>query len=376
MRGMMRFLSSRIVRVPTCRLYVHLHLSLFSVRMHLASSSLSSSPHAMHSFTTRRMEEETADDNILPQEWYMHLICPLVFGLFLSFISFVIGYFSYLEAGLLTRYKDEGNIVRAEVVSRMLLRGKDREGGNAHAAVCADMDAATYAIYVHYYYEITSDYTVKIRKRLTKIRKDDMAIDWQQSAGEEPKGNVNNIESAYAPPSVDTVITKSSSDAVERQAANHIDLYVLTGHPRSGCAKMHVDRASGLSHRLQTLFLPGVFLCIGGLCFWYSVHVLLWKESPAVKEEKLEWTMLIAAGALLVLQIWLIPQFLHKSLQCVLNEEYIENGDFLSVPRDDSTISFSSLWSTGTPTSELPLTNTLSSKVSKVASSHSFQFLS
>lgn len=355
---------------------MHMYLLLISIRF--VSSSLSSTPTLLahhEAITSRRIKDETIgeDETATSQEWYMQLVCPLIFGLLLSLIGFVIGYSSYLEALLLKRYKSEGVLLRADVVSRKLVRG-GQSGWHATA------DTAFYEVYVHYWHELTSNYSVKIRKRLTKVEEDElihMQTNSQQMLGTESEDD-SATGSVYISPAIDIVIATLPSDKVERQAhgTNHdnggitCNLYVLPGFPRSGYPKMHVDRASSISSRLRTLCLVGVVLCIAGLCFGYSAHLILLEESTSsygLPPQKIGLTTFIIVGALLALQLFSIPYCLHDTMQLALSEEYLENGDFLSIPRDDSTLSLAStLWSTGT--ADQPLTR-------KVSSKPSFQFL-
>mmetsp|Transcript_7483 Transcript_7483/g.20852 ORF Transcript_7483/g.20852 Transcript_7483/m.20852 type:complete len:373 (+) Transcript_7483:142-1260(+) len=279
------------------------------------------------------------------QEWYLQLLVPIVFGLILSFIGLGVVFFSYLENNLLRRYKDEGKIVRGEVMSRQLVRGEQRRNDVDEAS--RNVDTATFAASIHYFFDLADNYPVKIRKQL-KIKEGDLIIGYGKgdTCNADNDAGQNRKERGRVPSLIDlSAISASPRDLTKCKSQEYytesIDLYILPEFLRSGYPKAQVDeRTSSHLFRVWTNCVICLPLCMALGCFVYSICV-------AKGNSNVQVSLLAIVVISLFLEFWFIKDFLRESFQEALRQEYLESGDFISIPRDNSTVSMvsSAFWS-------------------------------
>lgn len=146
-----------------------------------------------HSATFFRPQQETDDEKA--EEWYMVLIYSLLFGFFISFFGAVVGYFSLLEDDLFKRYRREGDIVYAQVVSyEFTRRGADVKCCDVHAltSMASQKVANTeqhrsnfeYVVVVEYERKGLDPHKSRIRKRVKAQEGDFIEKDQHQDVEE------------------------------------------------------------------------------------------------------------------------------------------------------------------------------------------------
>eukprot|EP00957_Ditylum_brightwellii_P076940 5848010-Ditylum_brightwellii.AAC.1 len=100
-------------------------------------------------------------------EWYAILLFSLIFGYMITLFGVVVGYVSFKEDRLLRQYRDDGLVIKADVLSADLIRNAQgmttNQGVNSKTSLIAE---AEYSILVQYITLLTDSYPVRIQKQL------------------------------------------------------------------------------------------------------------------------------------------------------------------------------------------------------------------
>ena len=292
------------------------------------------------------------------EEWYMVLVFSLLFGFFITLFGTAVGYFSYLEDSLLRRYRDEGETITARVVSVEFARAGGRQGllwGGA------GKDDPEYNLFVEYDRHLRDTYLVRIRKQV-KARLSDFSTPLPphtttpspKPSGifqtpprvapfvESPKQQQQQHQHQHLnPPQKDWFeqysLQNTSVSASSLVATHHLlELLVLPGHEKSGFPKNQIHRSCGLRYRLSTVSLIAFDFALAAFCTWLAATSGLDLD---IDHRRIGWYAFAAFFLLILLELPCVYLTMHEMFVQALLDEYLENGEYIHLPCDDSTIS-------------------------------------
>ena len=295
--------------------------------------------------------DEMFDDNVSSrgdsgnEEWYMVLLFSLLFGFFITLFGAFVGYFSVLEDSLMRRYKREGVIVCANVVSSEFARG-----GGKVAIFTKQRDNPEYIAFVEYDFRLAEHYTVRVRKQV-KAKASDfvntsapgkgtliglrLGISCARNAQRDAYAELGYPEDTCCGNADDW---KDDADVSQVPASRELlELLVLPDHERSGYPRMAVERACGLRYRLSTLGLVVFDLALAAFCTRLAANDVLALEHDT--HRIIGWYAIATFLVLIALEVPLIHCCCHQVFDDALKEEYLESGDYVPLPHDDSSLS-------------------------------------
>ena len=310
--------------------------------------------------TYNRKASNGSDDDA----WYMVLIFSLLFGLFLTFFRAFLGYFSFMEDNLMRRYLREGETIVARVVTSDFVRGG---GGqvlvwfththNTHGRPYP-RDNSEYMCICEYDRKLAEYYTVRIRKQCK-------AKAWDFLSNPKPgtEGMLLSIKSVTPiQPEITTTasqeerlieLTKHEEGATvccgddeelwgvephynELPHRHFLEMLILPTHDRSAYPKKAIERICSTRYRLSTLGLIVFDLALAAFSTCWAI-----KEVMSLDGDRriVGSYVVIAFLVLVVLEVPLIHCCCHALLLDALREEYLDNGDYIPLQDDASSLS-------------------------------------
>ena len=283
-------------------------------------------------------DDDTEDAIVFPEESSPACIIffSLMFGFFIILFGAVIGYFSYMEDSLMRTYIKEGDLVEGDVVSAEFARGGGQVGGCSNKRAIAE-----YITFVEYSRELSTNYTVRVRKQM-KAKETDFVkrlvpgssamLKSLKSQGEgSTQGEEEEIE-------CDGYVDIGPIHQPSRLGcADMIELYVLPEFPTSALPRRQVERSCGIRNRLSTFALIVIDLALAGFCTRFAAEALV--DLTDVRQERIDLYAVLMLATLIVVQVPFVQLCMRGWLWNVLLEEYLESGDFIPIQRDDSSLS-------------------------------------
>ena len=299
------------------------------------------------------VEKDVFDDDsyIDPKEdaWYMVLVLSLLFGLFITLFGAFVGYFSMLEDSLMGLYMREGEPIFAKVVSSEFARG-----GGQVAIFTKQRDNPEYICFCEYDRN-TEGYTARIRKQC-KAKASDFSSSprpgtegmllsikmatarQQQQQQQQVVGGDDDMFVEFSNPedvccNMDDDMWRSVGAAADRE---YLELLILPNHERSAYPRKSVERACSTKYRLLTIGLVVCDLALAAFCtLWATNDVLGLEEDRRI----IGWYAIAAFLVLIVLEVPMIHYCCHDMFLEALREEYLDNGEYVPLQDDASSLS-------------------------------------
>jgi len=263
----------------------------------------------------------------------------LMFGFFITLFCAVIGYFAFVEDSLMRTYIKEGDLIKGDVMSAEFARG----GGQVGA--CSNKRAiAEYIAFVEYTRELSTNYEVRIRKQM-KIKETDFLRPLVPGSSAMLKSLKDQVEGDKIfeggdPQDIDCdgyIDIGPARQTSELGRPDTIELYVLPDFPAGALSRRQVERSCSCRHRLATFALIVVVLALAAFCTRIAAEALV--DMIDSEEERLELYAILLFVALVVAQVPLVHFSMRGLFWNVIREEYLESGEYVTIHRDDSTLS-------------------------------------
>jgi hypothetical protein len=298
----------------------------------------------VNNYDTDNVQEDVFDDDISPaykneeEEWYMVLIFSLGFGFVITLFGAFVGYFSILEDNLMRKYRREGILIYADVVSSEFARG-----GGQVAIFTKQRDNPEYIAFVEYNQQICANYTVRVRKQVKA-----KASDFRSSPQPGTTGMLLSIKLQDGNPSPQAGLAELTQDpcgddwdgcsisAVD-VPRKFLEILVLPQYERSGYPLQQVERACSIRYRLSTIGLIAFIVVLAAYCTCSAANDVSDQEQNG---NRVIGLYSIAAFVILIsLQVPIIHCYCHSIFLDALKEEYLESGEFVPLPCDESSLS-------------------------------------
>lgn len=270
------------------------------------------------------------------------LTFSLIFGFFIILFCTVLGYFSFMEDALMRQYIKKGEVIKGDVMKAEFARG----GGQVGA--CSNKRAiAEYNIFVEYPRELSTNYEVRIRKQM-KAKETDFVrrplpgsnamLQSLKTQEEDENDNIGAKKSEEV--ECDGYIDIGPADPSLKAGlgqANTIELYILSDYPISALPRRQVEGRCSWRHRLATFALIVVLLALAVFCTRFAAEALVYITGAA--EESIDLYSISLFAALLIVQVPLVHYCMRNMFRNILLVEYLESGEYVTIHRDDSTLS-------------------------------------
>lgn len=278
------------------------------------------------------------------EEWYMVLVFSLFFGFSITLFGSFVGYFSVLEDILMRRYKKEGISIFADVMSSEFARG-----GGKVAIFTKQRDNPEYIAFCEYNCNLAKDYTVRIRKQV-KAKQSDFSANPRPGT----EGMLLSIRLAVSreAPELYTELANPEDPCcggneledpwnegapIADEGRHFLELLILPGHERSAYPRRQVERACSIRYRLSTIGLVVFDLALAAFCTLLAANDVLALEHDGQK--LIGWYAIAIFFLFFILQVPLIHYYCHQTFVDALKEEYLENGEYVPMPDDLSSLS-------------------------------------
>lgn len=334
----------------------------------LHSNVVAVTAYQMNPYQYQYKQERYLEDSVTEEFGETDRIIMLIifmtfaFGIFL--FGSLVGYVSILDDSIMRRYKNEGEVVVADVYSVDISRGR-----NGHGKSCThrresvdDGDGSVASKEVEYvaivtYTQVLSDnYPVRVRKQVRAMESDffhpeclnnpkfQPTNDCTKTGDEEAAVDQENLIEGSHDHHIQIIENKLSFLRKCSLESSKLNLLVLPGRPKSGYPREQVERAQSIRYRLSTVCLVVSNLLLSLFCIKLAIHLI--SEIQDERMAHIAWTIFAVFVLLTVLQILLVRLLQHKFILCTLEEEYFESGDFAPIDFDDNSslsLSFLSL---------------------------------
>lgn len=267
------------------------------------------------------------------------VVFSLLFGFFIILFCAVLGYFSFMEDSLMRRYIKEGELIKGDVMKADFARGGGQVGACSNKRTIAE-----YIIFVEYSRELSADYEVRIRKQMKVLETDfsrrlvpgSSAMLQSLKSQEEGDKKANEVETEEIL-CCGYVDIESVQQSKAFACTKTIELYVLQEFPTSGLPRRQVERSCSYRHRLATFALIVVVLTLAGLCTRVAAATLV--DMTDARENAIDLYSILLLAALILAQVPLVHYCMRNLFWSILLKEYLESGDYVTIHRDDSTLS-------------------------------------
>lgn len=272
------------------------------------------------------------------------LAFSLMFGFFIILFGTVIAYFSFMEDSLMRTYIKDGDLIKGDVMSAEFSRG----GGQVGAPCSNKRAIAEYIVFVEYSRKLRSNYDVRVRKQM-KAKETDfikplipgshamLASLKDQVEGDKivERDHVEGIDcDGYVDIGIGPIHQSSTLGRPDE-----IELYVLPDFPTSALPRRQVERACGYRYRLATFAFVVVVLALAAFCTRIAAEALVDMTNP--EQGGIEFYAFLFFMGLIVVQAPVIHFCLRDLFWSVLQGEYLNEGDYVPIERDDSSLSTS-----------------------------------
>jgi hypothetical protein len=279
-------------------------------------------------------------------EWYMVLAFSLMFGFFISLFGATIAYFSVMEDLLMRRYIKNGELIRGDVMSVGFSRGGGRVG-----ACSRSQQRAEYITFVEYTRQLSTNYTVRVRKQM-KAKETDFERPLLPASsamlkiikvkfGDEESEHEEDSDPAHCD---EAHCYQSYGDSLPVNALgtfptpDTIELYILPDYPKSGYPRRQVERYCSCRYRLSTAMLIAFNFALASFCARLAAEAI--DDLEDIGQRRIGRYTIGIFAALVVMQVPLIHCCMQGLFSDALREEYLESGEFVPIGReDDSTLS-------------------------------------
>ena len=273
-------------------------------------------------------QSESGTELVGPENGYIIAIFCYLVAFLMSFLAVLIGFYSILEDGLMREYLQQGRVHQASVLTADFIRAAT----TMKRTSCrnADPGQSEYLAYVEYRVIETDRKKTSIRKQVKAFASDFRTS--TEAVSDIPHAIRCDIEFADC-----CLPTPSSGEMDSVVEAQEIEILVMSGYPRSGLPRSHVERASSLSFRLPTAGLVLFLVLMSGFCFAIGIHL-----SPSLLRLESVGSRTLAAATLasvVVVESLLIVACMGKGMYEGVREIYLEDGECTRISVDDTTIS-------------------------------------
>jgi succinate dehydrogenase hydrophobic anchor subunit len=254
---------------------------------------------------TEGEQEEVLDEKVIATFYILFAACISLFG-----VSIL--YFSSLEDSLMKRYKENGAVVKASVVTSNFARSLG--AARLDCSSPAQDVEQEYVVCLEYRRIERVYYTVIIQKQVRATEKDFI----------EPS---NSDSFGYVQFDIPTDLSLGEMSPCRRQ----MEILVLPGYSESGFPRRQIERACSWTYRASTVILVMFMFLLAGFCF----H----RAAIDLDVETSSWFIPAALFTMVALEIGLVHLSLRGIFMSALREEYLENGSKLEMNDDPSTLS-------------------------------------
>jgi hypothetical protein len=287
-------------------------------------------------------EQEQTDDGLgRGDDWVFVVLVALLFAFFISLFGSFFGSVTYMDDAIMQRYKEEADVVQADVISTEFARGGAGDGD-----VCFEPGQKEYCVIVEYDHLMPDNYRIRIRKQLRAMESDfvhlnHVGLDFPTS--NDAKGDKNRTpRRSNRDKAADIESQRNSARVIFNKDAyfqkflveeRKLELLVLDGHPKSGFSARQLKRRLSLRYRMSSMAFVLSAILVTLLCFLMAVRAI---EDTG---QSSGWIMVLSFAVLILLQGPCIHFTLRKSIQESLQEEYFEAAEVLQTGQDDSSLS-------------------------------------
>lgn len=282
------------------------------------------------SFRLAHAEQDDIDttinvsDDVL-EDYIIHTFC-VIFALCLSFVGVLVAYISNMEDALMRKYKKDGEIVRANVVSADFVRVATPDKVNCACSYLENIeeddnstDICEYAVFVDYK-RVESHCHTHVRKQVKALGRDF----WKPSGRNNIKIGVDYGDADY----------NDNFESLETH--RFLDLLVIPGYPMSGLPAAQIERCRSFSFLLPTRILVICLLSFSTFCLYVGIIT-----APFIG--RMQWSPLIVTGIASASLFGAITLFVTISLgsvfRCSMEEQYLQGGEMVQSQGDDTTLS-------------------------------------
>lgn len=261
-------------------------------------------------------------------EWYMMLIFSLLFGYFIILFGSVVGYFSFMEDELLRQYRQEADIVQADVVAVQFTRRGLQTVPCGSNHIKGENQSREYVVIVEYMRGLStcSVQSMRVRKQVKVLETDFLP-------------RTISAQSPYAPPTLHQKDTpaaqfdrqncvlpnRSQLPSIVAPQDVSLELYVLSAFPKSGYPCRQAERACSLRYRCSTVVFLIFVLLLGAGCLSLAMDAIFAMEREDVNQTG-GWMAVGFFLVLVALQVPMIHCLMNQCLWSILKEEYLESG--------------------------------------------------
>ncbi|KAL3943408.1 MAG: hypothetical protein SGBAC_002533 [Bacillariaceae sp.] len=264
-------------------------------------------------------------------EQLLIIILTVVFSLIVSFAGSIVLYMSCLDSNIVKRYRTEGKFCEGRVIACTFGRVNSE-------------NKKEYVVTVEYRRTLEANYKVTVHK---EFRVQD--IDMYRLDGEDKASKSSYLW--HGKDEVDKVwIEDPESIIIQRQLTKEdfagfkefsaepkgLELLVIREHLQSAIPVKEIEQKMTWKYHATAVgfICLAILLCI--FCFLFIRHEIL--TDADTTNQNIEWGILYACAALIVLQIPMIHCCLQQTLQKALEDGYFKTGAVGTDGQDDSTI--------------------------------------
>ena len=285
----------------------------------------------------------------------------------MTIFATAVEYFSFKEDRLMNWYRTEGYALYAGIVMAGIICGNS---GNIGKGSSSDDGTGEYLFVVGNLQEISQNYTVRVRRQLkiisvyvtrtrdhpadttvptysNVINDSGIRIDLSLSL-ELDSGQGHVIINTVSKTSLKATFTEDESvcypnrSLIENTSEINIvlyslEIYRLPGLPKLGYPKIQVQEKCGLKYRVSTLLLVLVNMMIFIFCTYFASRSTI--EVESTQQQLFAKCAIVVYASLILLEVPAVYFCLGDTFGEALITEYIENGEFMPSPHEDSTLS-------------------------------------
>lgn len=248
----------------------------------------------------------------------MIAVFSLFCAIFMALLGSALGYFSAMEDRLMRRYRSEGVVVKAVVLSADLAP----QTVQLHLPK-KEQDMEEYVAIIDYEcMDLGREASGTVRKQVKALGSDFSMLECSLM----PREHVQLVIP-------DDLSIPGVKEKPSYSTSLELQVLVLPQHKNSGIPKNLVDRACSLRYRLPTVLVVLSVFAFSSACLWLSLTFI-----PDWIDEDIPIILytILSTLALMVLALVATHFGLRDSIESALHDEYLRGGDALLSPADSS----------------------------------------
>ena len=255
--------------------------------------------------------------------------CVLI-AILMSFMAVTIGYYSWLEDGLMKDYFQNAVVHEATVLTAEFSRAATTTKPNA-ACVPKEPGQSEYVARVEYRVTIPKSRQKLMIRKQVKVFASDFKASSEASSSDIPNAIAIEFAGSF------TIPTDDHHDLESVVQGQEVEVLVMPGYSRSGLPRSQVLRTCSLSYRLPTLGLLVFLLLMACVCFFLGVKLSPEEVRPAgVAAYQLA---LLTMATVVLAEVSLVVGCWGKGMSEGVKQIYLEGGEYVRISHDDTTIS-------------------------------------